>query len=135
MAVEREVGERFRSRGSWQREGGGERVGGARCARDERTRKRAADERTIYIYIYIHRYTYIHIYYISVWRKGEYIGRDEGMDRGRERKWQEGIEERDGKRVRCAEAESNRGSRGAVNVDDDDDDDDHHHHDHHWYRH
>lgn len=88
-----------------------------------------------YIYIYIHRYTYIHIYYISVWRKGEYIGRDEGMDRGRERKWQEGIEERDGKRVRCAEAESNRGSRGAVNVDDDDDDDDHHHHDHHWYRH
>lgn len=53
--MEGEVGERFRSRGSWQREGGGERVGGARCARDERTRKRAADERTIYIYIY--RYT------------------------------------------------------------------------------
>lgn len=49
--MEREVGERFRSRGSWQREGGGERVGGARCARDERTRKRAADD------IYIYRYT------------------------------------------------------------------------------
>lgn len=47
--MEGEVGERFRSRGSWQREGGGERVGGARCARDERTRKRAADD--------IYRYT------------------------------------------------------------------------------
>lgn len=62
--MEGEVGERFRSRGSWQREGGGERVGGARCARDERTRKRAADD--IYIYIGTHLERYVYIYYISV---------------------------------------------------------------------
>ena len=104
-------------------------MGGARCARDERTRKRAADERYIYTYTSRQIHTYI---YINVWRKGEYIGTKGWTGKGRERKWQEGIEERDGKRVRCAEAESNRGSPGAVNVDDDDDD---HHQHRHSYRH
>ena len=92
-------------------------MGGARCARDERTRKRAADERYIYTYTSRQIHTYI---YISVWRKGEYIGTKGWTGKGRERKWQEGIEERDGKRVRCA------------------DDDDHHQHRHsyrHWLGH
>lgn len=91
--------------------------------------ERESEQLTNDIYIHTHLDRYIHI---SVWRKGEYIGTKGWTGKGRERKWQEGIEERDGKRVRCAEAESNRGSPGAVNVDDDDDD---HHQHRHSYRH
>ena len=79
--------------GWWRGSGSGERRQKrvARCARDERTRKRAADERTRYIGTHLEIRVYTYVYR----RKGKYIGtrsvRRDGHGRRGKGKWQEGI--------------------------------------------